>query len=82
MLLYYNQWTHNSKPAGIVLKLFPFTIPQVLIETFAAKKTDLITWRKGWTRYHSFISLAIKLLLCRGIISTIRIINKDDLSVD
>lgn len=82
MLLYYNQWTLNSKPAGIVLKLFPFIIPQVLIETFAAKKTDLITWRKGWAWYHSFISLAIKLLLCRGIISTIRIINKDDLSVD
>jgi len=82
MLLYYNQWTLNSKPLGIILKLFPFLIPQVLVETFAAKKTDLITWRKGWSWQHSFVSLAIKMLLCRGIISAIRMINRDDLSVD
>nr|WP_226641382.1 CBO0543 family protein [Mesobacillus subterraneus] len=82
ILLYYNQWTLNSKPSGIILKLFPFIIPQVLVETFAAKKTNLITWKKGWSWQHSFISLAIKLLVCRGIISTIRMINKDDLSVD
>lgn len=82
MLLYYNQWTLNSKPTGIVLKLFPFIIPQVLIETFAATKTDLITWRKGWNWQHSFISLAIKMLLCRGIISIIRIINNGKISVD
>lgn len=82
MLLYYNQWTLNSKPLGIILKLFPFLIPQVLVETFAAKKTNLITWRRGWNWQHSFISLVIKMLLCRGIISTIRMINNDDLSVD
>lgn len=82
MLLYYNQWTLNSKPLGIILKLFPFIIPQVMFETFAAKETKLITWKKGWSWQHSFFSLAIKLLLCRGIISTIRIINNDDVSVD
>lgn len=82
MLLYYNQWTLNSKPLGIILKLFPFLIPQVLVETFAAKKTNLITWKRGWSWQHSFFSLAIKMLLCRGIISIIRIINRDDLSVD
>ncbi|WP_079508641.1 CBO0543 family protein [Mesobacillus jeotgali] len=82
MLLYYNQWTLNSKPSGIILKLFPFIIPQVLMETFAAKKTDLISWKKGWSWQHSFISLAIKLLLCRGIISTIRMINNKGLSID
>nr|WP_251040720.1 CBO0543 family protein [Bacillus sp. ISL-45] len=82
MLLYYNQWTLNSKPLGIILKLFPFLLPQVLVETFAARKTNFITWKRGWSWQHSFISLAIKMLVCRGIISTIRMINRDDLSVD
>lgn len=81
MLLYYNQWTLNSKPAGILFKMFPFVIPQVIIETLAERNTDLITWRKGWNWYHSFITLIIKLLLCRGIIAIVRIINKDRLSV-
>jgi hypothetical protein len=81
ILLYYNQWTLNSRPAGLILKLFPFVIPQVIIETIAEKNTDLITWRKGWTWFHSLISLIIKLLLCRGIIAVVRIINKDKISV-
>ena len=82
MLLYYNQWTINSKPIGIFLKLFPFIIPQVMIETFAARTTKLITWKKGWTWYHSGISLVLKFLLCRGIIGMIRFINNKDLSVN
>lgn len=57
ILLYYNQWTLNSKPVGIILKLFPFVIPQTIIETIASKKTNLIKWKKGWTWYHSLISL-------------------------
>ncbi|TYS01689.1 hypothetical protein FZC84_01775 [Rossellomorea vietnamensis] len=81
MLLYYNQWTLNSNAAGIIFKIFPIIIPQVIMETIAERKTDLITWRKGWTWYHSFLSLFIKLLICRGIISLVRIINKDAISV-
>jgi hypothetical protein len=81
LLLYYNQWTLNSKPAGIFFKLFPFVIPQVMIETLAERRSNLITWRKGWKWYHSFLTLVIKLLLCRGIIALIRIINKDTISV-
>jgi hypothetical protein len=81
MLLYYNQWTLNSKPAGIIFKLFPFVIPQVFIETIAERKTKLISWRKGWSWYHSTITLIIKMLVCRGIIAMVRMINKDTLSV-
>ncbi|RSK25897.1 hypothetical protein EJF36_02755 [Bacillus sp. HMF5848] len=80
MLLYYNQWTLNSKPIGYILKLFPFVIPQVFIETFAERNTRLISWRRGWTWYHSLISLIIKLLACRGIIGGIRVLNKNGLS--
>lgn len=81
MLLYYNQWTLNSNFAGIVLKLFPFVIPQLLVETLAAKRTRLITWKKGWTWYHSLLSLVLKMLICRSIIGIIRVINKRDISL-
>lgn len=81
MLLYYNQWTLNSKPAGIILKLFPFVIPLTIIETIAEKKTNLIKWKRGWSWYHSFISMILKLFICRGIIATIRKINKGNISI-
>jgi hypothetical protein len=82
LLLYYNQWTLNSKPSGLFFKLFPFIIPQTIIETIAERKTHLITWRRGWTWVHSFISLLIKFLLCRMMIAIIRIINNRELSID
>lgn len=82
MLLYFNQWTLNSKLTDIFLKLFPFVIPQTIIETIAAKKTNLIKWKKGWNWYHSLISLTLKLLLCRGIIAIIRKINTGKISVN
>ncbi|WP_062353531.1 CBO0543 family protein [Bacillus kwashiorkori] len=75
MLLYYNQVTLNSKLPAMLLKLLPFVIPQVILETIAAKKTKLITWRKGWSWYHSFVSMSLKLFLCRLIIGFVRIIN-------
>lgn len=74
-LLYFNQWTLNSKLMGLFLKLMAFIIPQIVIETIAEKKTNLITWKKGWKWYHSFISMAMKFLLCRLIISSIRVLN-------
>ncbi|WBL13636.1 CBO0543 family protein [Sutcliffiella sp. NC1] len=80
LLLYYNQWTLNNGPVRIFLKLFPFLIPQVIIETFAEKKTDLITWKKGWSWYHSLISLFVKFLVCRLIIALIRVLNNKKVS--
>ncbi|WP_302467003.1 CBO0543 family protein [Heyndrickxia acidicola] len=80
-MLYYNQWTLNSKPLGIFLKILPFAIPEVIIETIAERKSNLITWKKGWTWYHSFTSLAIKFLLCRLVIAVIRKINNKTLSI-
>lgn len=75
LLLYFNQWTLNSKPAGIIGKAILVIIPQILIETFAEKKTELITWRKGWTWGHSFVSMFIKFMLCRLIIGLVRKMN-------
>ncbi|MGJ7909457.1 CBO0543 family protein [Neobacillus sp. LXY-1] len=82
MVLYYNQWTLNSGPFGICLKIFPFALPQVLVETFAARYTKLITWKKGWTWYHSFISIVLKMVICRVMIGFIRIINKGKISAN
>lgn len=82
LLLYYNQWTLNSGPYGIFLKLFPFVLPQTVFEAVAEKKTNLIKWNKGWSWYHSFFGLMIKLLLCRSIIASIRILNKDKVSTN
>ncbi|RXI96378.1 hypothetical protein DS745_21925 [Anaerobacillus alkaliphilus] len=81
MLLFYNQWTLNSKPIGLILKLIPIVVPQIIIETIAAKYTKLITWKKGWNWYHSFISVVIKMLLCRSIIAIIRMMNKGKLTL-
>lgn len=81
MLLYYNQWTLNSRPIGIILKVLPIAIPQILVETFAAKKSNLITWKKGWTWYHSLISVILKMWVCRSIIALIRTINNGKISV-
>ncbi|MBU9724245.1 MULTISPECIES: CBO0543 family protein [Bacillaceae] len=80
LLLYFNQWTLNSKPLGMILKLLLMVTPQVAIETYAAEKTNLITWRKGWSWKHSFVSMMIKFLLCRLIIAGIRVINKRSIS--
>ena len=82
LLLYYNQWTLNSKPLGIFIKLFAFVIPQVIIETIAEKKTDLIKWKKGWGWQQSFITLLIKFLLCRLIIAAIRKVNNKQTSIN
>ncbi|WP_332327685.1 CBO0543 family protein [Metabacillus litoralis] len=81
MLLYYNQWTLNSRPIGIFLKAIILITPQIILETLAERKTKLIRWKKGWSWYHSFLSMILKLLLCRSIIAIIRIINKGKISV-
>ena len=81
LLLYYNQWTLNSRPIGIFLKAIILITPQLILETLAERKTKLIRWKKGWSWYHSFLSMILKLLLCRSIIAIIRIINKGKISV-
>lgn len=68
----YNQLTAKDKPIIIFFKLFLFTIPIILIETWAKKNTGLIKYKKGWRWYHSFISLSLKTLLTRGWMEWIR----------
>lgn len=81
LLLYYNQWTLNSRPIGVFLKAIILTTPQIILEILAEKKTKLIKWKKGWRWYHSFLSMVLKLIICRSIIAIIRIINRGKISV-
>ncbi|WP_062048262.1 CBO0543 family protein [Bacillus sp. JCM 19034] len=72
MTVVYNRFTARDKPLIIFLKLFCLTIPMVLIELWAERKTGLIKFKRGWEWYHSFISLTIKSLLTRLWISWVR----------
>ncbi|AEP01217.1 MULTISPECIES: CBO0543 family protein [Heyndrickxia] len=81
LLLYYNQWALNSRPLSQIFKVLLISLPQVMMETIAEKKTNLITWRKGWTWYHSFFSMMGKFFICRLIIAFVRKINRERVSV-
>lgn len=68
----YNQLTIKDKTLGIFIKVFYFTIPMILIELWAERKTGLIKFQRAWKWYHSFISLSIKSLLTRLWIGWVR----------
>lgn len=72
LTIIYNQLTVNDKPFKAILKVFYFTIPIILVEFWAERKTSLIRFKKGWKLYHSFISLTIKSLFTRLWIQWIR----------
>ncbi|MFB6465515.1 CBO0543 family protein [Cytobacillus sp. Hz8] len=68
----YNQLTYKDKPFAIFYKVFLITIPMVLMEHWAVKRTKLIRWNKGWNWYYTFISISIKTLFTRLMIGMIR----------
>lgn len=68
----YNQMTYKDNPVKIFLKLFYFSIPLLLIEYWAERKTNLIKWKKGWNWHHSFLSITAKSFLTRSLISLVR----------
>ncbi|WP_308410508.1 CBO0543 family protein [Bacillus sp. Marseille-P3661] len=68
----YNQITYNKKPFETFYKLFYFTIPLLVIELWAEKKTSLIRWSKKWKWYHTFLSVSFKSLITRMFIELIR----------
>ncbi|WP_332695080.1 CBO0543 family protein [Halalkalibacter lacteus] len=68
----YNQITYKNKPLLIFYKLLYFTIPMLLLELWAEKKTDLIKWNKGWKWYHTLITITIKSSITRSVIGLVR----------
>ena len=76
MTVIFNQMTKKDKPFVIFNKLLLFTIPMLLVEWWAVRKTKLIEWKKGWKWYHTFISVTLKSLLTRLFIGAVRKIDK------
>ncbi|MFC0273516.1 CBO0543 family protein [Metabacillus herbersteinensis] len=70
--VYFNQFTKASTLPGIIAKLFAFSIPMAIIEHILEKKTKLISFKKGWNTYRSFITVNITFILVRILIGVIR----------
>jgi len=77
----YNQLTSKDKPIAIVYKLLFFSVPLTIFEFWAERKTGLIKWRNGWQWYHTFLSVSLKSLITRGLVSIFRrFMRKEDVS--
>ncbi|MEH7883731.1 CBO0543 family protein [Bacillus sp. JJ1609] len=70
--IYFNQVTKNSGLIAIILKCILFSLPSSLAEHWIEKKTDLIKYKKGWTSFHSFTSIASTFLAVRFLMGGIR----------
>ena len=70
--IYFNQITRNSSAISIILKSILFTAPSALAEHWLEKNTKLIKYKRNWTSYHSFASIASTFLLVRLLIGGIR----------
>lgn len=70
--VYYNQVTMKSNFFGIVSKVFYFSIPMAIVEHFFEKRTRLISFKKGWNSFISFLSLTITFYISRAFIAIIR----------
>ncbi|MBE6185124.1 CBO0543 family protein [Heyndrickxia ginsengihumi] len=68
----YNQLTSKDKPVAIIYKLLFFSVPLTIFELWAERKTGLIKWRKRWRWYHTFLSVSLKSLITRGLVSIFR----------
>ncbi|MFP7414035.1 CBO0543 family protein [Priestia filamentosa] len=67
-----NETTKKNGVIITVCKTLGFISVIVLVETWAEKYTKLIRWNKKWTWYYSFLSMAVKSLLNRMIIGSLR----------
>lgn len=68
----YNQLTSKDKPIEIFYKVLFFSVPLTIFEFWAERKTGLIKWKNGWRWYHTFLSVSIKSLITRGLVSMFR----------
>ncbi|RKL67394.1 hypothetical protein CR203_08505 [Salipaludibacillus neizhouensis] len=68
----FNQMTMKDKPLGILVKLFSFIIPMIVVEYWAVRKTNLITWSKGWKLSHTFLGLTLATLHSRVLLGFLK----------
>lgn len=72
----YNKWTYNDRWFSIFYKIFLLAIPMLIIELWAEKKTSLIKWKKGWSWYHTYLSIVLKSIITRTCIGIVRKVEK------
>src|SRR5690606_28833332 len=72
LTVFYNQLTEDDKLFKSIYRLFYFTIPIILIEAWAEKKTKFIAFNNGWKWYHSFISLNVKSMITKGFLMAVK----------
>ena len=70
--IYFNQVTKKSGMVGILVKCLYFTLPSTLAEHWIEKNTDLIRYKKTWTSFHSFLSIAGTFLFVRLLMVLVR----------
>lgn len=70
--IYFNQVTRHSGVLSIILKSLLFTAPSTAAEHWLERNTKLIKYKKNWTSFHSFVSIASTFLLVRLVIGMIR----------
>nr|WP_263326807.1 CBO0543 family protein [Neobacillus sp. Marseille-Q6967] len=70
--IYFNQITKNSTILGILGKCLLFSLPSAIAEHWIEKNTNLIRYKKSWTSFHSFLSIAVTFLMVRFIMVFIR----------
>ncbi|MCM3600403.1 hypothetical protein M3175_06645 [Robertmurraya korlensis] len=70
--IYFNQVTKNSNIFGILFKCLLFSLPSTLFEHWLQKNTKLIKYKKSWSSFHSFFSIASTFLIVRFLMGIIR----------
>ncbi len=74
--VYFNQITKTSSVFDIVKKCLYFSVPSAIAEHFLERKTKLITYKKSWNSYYSFLSIAFSFLIVRALMGMIRSFSK------
>jgi hypothetical protein len=72
----YNQLTYRSNFVKSLYMALPITIPMTIAEIWAEKNTKLLTYKKKWNWFYSFITLTFSLWLVRGTMAIIRKVDK------
>ncbi|MDU0200086.1 MULTISPECIES: CBO0543 family protein [Paenibacillus] len=71
LCVFYNITTQHSKLKSIFVQALLYSIPVTLLEFWAEKNTELITY-KHWNAFVSLITLMATFLIVRGAIAIVR----------
>jgi hypothetical protein len=77
--IYFNQVTRRAGLLSTLLKALLFSAPSAMAEHWLERNTKLIKYKRNWTSFHSFASIASTFLAVRLIMGGIRTVarNKD-----